>query len=228
MIGWIEDELAIVAVEQGVFTGAKLPADVMQADHGGETQRAGHDGCVGRFTANVGGEAEHHFFVHRRGARGRQVVADEDARLGELAEVQPVLPAHEIVQDARGDIPHVGGAFSQIFVLQSAERGGVFFCDLLEGVFGGNLLVQDPSRDFLDERGVFEHEQVRVEDAGFSGAESLVDLALDFEDLLARLGQGLFEAADLLRHFLLRNIAPQHRIVLSVAQDENFPTANPG
>jgi len=69
-----------------------------------------------------------------------------------------------------------------------------------------DLLVHDPPGDFLDERGVFEHEQMRVEDAGVVGAESLVDLALHVEDLLARLGQGLFEAANLFGQFLLRKI----------------------
>jgi len=52
-------------------------------------------------------QSDDHFFVHGRGARGGQIVADDDALLGELSQVQPLFPSHEVIQDARGDIAHV-------------------------------------------------------------------------------------------------------------------------
>ena len=54
----IEDQQAVVAVEQHVLAALERLADVVQADHGGDVHRARHDGRVRGAAADVRGETE--------------------------------------------------------------------------------------------------------------------------------------------------------------------------
>ena len=94
-------------------------------------------------------------------------MADDDARLLEVAQVGLLLQAQQVVQDARGHVAHVGGALAQVFVLDGGQGGGVTLGDGVEGVFGVDLFLLDDAHDLVKQRAVFEHEQVRVEDAAF-------------------------------------------------------------
>ena len=173
-------------------------AGVLQADHRRDAQRPRHDGGVRGLAADIGGKAEHVALVQLRGVGRRQVVADDDARLLEVAQVDLLVQAEQIVQHARGDVAHVGGAFAQVIVLDGRQRGGVALGDGVEGVFGVDLLLLDHAHDFVEQRAVFQHQQVRVEDAAFLGAHALADLALDFEDLVPGLDQRAFQPVDFL------------------------------
>jgi hypothetical protein len=79
--------------------------------------------------------------------------------------VRFVLPS-KIIENAFGNVAHIRRALAQVFVVDSAEGAGIFFSDLLEGVFGSDLLLKNDAADFLDERGIFQHEQMCIEDAG--------------------------------------------------------------
>ena len=203
LVGRVDDQDAVEAIQQGVLAALQLAAGVLQADHGGDAQRARHDGGVRGLAADVGGEAQHVALVQLRGVGGRQVVADDDARLLEVAQVHLLLEAQQVVEDARGHIPHVGGPFPQVIVLDGGQRGRVALGDRVEGVFGVDLLLLDHPHDFVEQRAVLQHQQVRVKDAAFLGAHACADFALDLEELLAGLDQRPFQAVDLLRQLRL-------------------------
>ena len=196
LVGRIDDDDAVEPIEQRVLAGLQLLAGVLQAHHRRDAQRPRHDGGVRGLAADVRGKAEHVALVQLRGVGGRQVVADDDARLLEVAQIGFLLQAQQVVQHARGDVPHVGGALAQVIVLDGRQRRGVALGDGVEGVFGVDLLLLDHAHDLVDQRAVFEHQQVRVEDAAFLGAHAFADLALDFQDLVAGLDQRPFEAVD--------------------------------
>ena len=170
---------------------------------------------------------EHVALVQLRRVRGRQVVADDDARLLEVAQVRFLLQAQQIVQHARRHVAHVGGALPQVIVLDGRQGGGVALGDGVEGVLGVDLLLLDDAHDLVDQRAVFEHEQVGVEDAAFLGAHAFADLALDLQDLVAGLDQGLLQAID----FLGQRGVGQLQLGdgrTGAAQHENLPTAYSG
>ena len=226
LIGGTGDDQSVVSIEQDVLAALELSAGVTQADHRGDLHRAGHDGGVRGLAADVRGEAEHQFSVQQRGGRGREIVADDDARFLELAQVGLIGPAQEIVQHTRGNIPHVGSPLAEILVVHRAERGGVFLGDLLESGLRVDPLFVDHAGDLVNQRRVLQHQQVRVEDAGVLGAHGLAHLALDLEDLLAGQDQRLFEALDFLRDFRLGNLVPRD-VVAGLAQHDNSPRAHP-
>ena len=67
LVGGIDDDGAVVAVEQRVVAGLQFLADVLRADHGGNVQRTRQNGRVRGLAADVGDEAEHKFPVQLRG-----------------------------------------------------------------------------------------------------------------------------------------------------------------
>jgi len=180
---------------------------------------------VRRLAAGIRRETEHHVPVEHSGRRRRQVVADDDARFLQFAQVGFVGAAQESVQHPGGNVPHIGGALPQILVVHPAEGGAIFFGDLLEGVFGVDFLLLDEADHFIDQRGVFQHEQVSVEDTGVLGAHRFVDLVLDLEDLLPSPRQGLFQSVNFLRYIPLRKVNPRDGL-LGLAEYDDFPPAN--
>ena len=97
-----------------------------------------------------------------------------------------------------GHVAHIGGALAQVFVLDGGQGGGVAFGDGVEGVLGVDLLLLDHAHDLVEQRAVFQHQQMGVEDAAFLGAHAFAHLALDFENLVPGLDQRLLQAIDLL------------------------------
>ena len=55
----------------------------------------------------------------------------------------------------------------------------------MERVFGVHLLLLDHSDDFVEQRAVFQHQQVGVEYAAFLGSHGFADLPLNLQNLLA-------------------------------------------
>jgi hypothetical protein len=73
--------------------------------------------------------------------------------------------------------------------------------------------------------GIFQHEQMRVKDAGLAGAEALGELALDFLKLFAGLDEGLLEAVQFGGDFRLGQVAFLDGVPRFV-EDENFSATN--
>lgn len=128
----------------------------------------------------------------------------------------------------RSETSRMSAAFAEVFVGDGGEGGGVFFGDLVEGVFGGDLFPVDELRHLVDQRRVFEDEQVRVENAGVLRAHALTDLALDLENLVAGLGEGLLEPAQLPGQFRLGEFAAGDGGVIGPVEDKDFSTADAG
>ena len=91
--------------------------------------------------------------------------------------------------------------------------------------FRVDLFLLDHAHDLVDQCAIFQHEQVRVEDAAFGRAHGGADLALHTEDFVPRLDQRAFETADFLRCLGIRQCAASDR-VMALAQNENFPPAH--
>jgi len=197
LVGGVDDDDAVIAVQQGVLAVLEDLAEVLEADDGGDLHGTGHDRGVRGLAADVGGEPEDLDLVKLRGGGGREVVADDDAGLAQGVEIRAMRLTLQIVQHPPGDVAHVGGAFAKIFILDGGQRGGVFLGDGVEGVLDVDLVLLDHARGLLDEDGVLEQEQVRVEDQTFLGAHAGVDLALDLQDVVPGLDERVLEAAQL-------------------------------
>ena len=67
LVGGVDDDGAVVAVEQRVVAGLQFFADVLRADHGGNVERARQNRRVRGLAADVGDKAEHKIPVQLRG-----------------------------------------------------------------------------------------------------------------------------------------------------------------
>ena len=227
LVGRIDDDGAVVAVEQRVIAALQFLADVLQADDGGNVQRPRHDGRVRGLAADVGGKAEHEFFVQLRGGGRAQIVADQDARLVQMTQIKGVLDLEQIVEHARGEVAQIGGAFAQILVLHLRQRGDIALGHGMKGKIGVDLLLADEPDDLLDEHAVFEHQQVRVKNVRLRRAHAGGDAALHLGDLLAGFDERLLEAADLPGDFRVRQVAPRDGVPGAV-QNKNLAAADAG
>jgi len=144
-----------------------------------------------------------------------------------MAQINSILHAEEIVQDAGGDIAHVGGAFAQVIVFDGGEGRGVALGDSMKGVLGIDLFLLDDADDFIQEGAVFEDQQVRVKDAAFLGAHAFADFALDVEELVPGLDEGLFEAIDFLDGLAIGELAFGDGLT-RFANDKDLSAAHPG
>ena len=130
-------------------------------------------------------------------------MADDDARLLQVAKIGLLFQAQQIVQHARRYVAHVGGPLPQVLVVDGRQGGGVALGDGVEGVFGVDLFLPDDAHDLVEQGAVFQNQQMGVEDAAFLGAHAFADLALDLQNLVARLDKGLLQAFHLLRQLRL-------------------------
>ncbi|MFM1943613.1 MAG: hypothetical protein RI897_2595 [Verrucomicrobiota bacterium] len=120
LVGGIEDEEAVESVQEDVLSGAELAAGVPEADDGGDLEGPGHDGGMGGSAADIGGEAEDHLPVEHGGGGGGEVVANDDAGFAEVGDVGLGGAAGEVGEDAVGDVAHIGDAFAEVFVFDTA------------------------------------------------------------------------------------------------------------
>jgi len=197
----------------------------LESDHGREPHGSGHDGGMRGFAADISGETEHVLFVEESRGGGGEIVADDDARFREIAEVDLLFSSKKVIDHAGGDVPDVGSPFFQVFVVDGAKGLPVAVDDLLEGLLGGDLLREDATADFFDESGVFEDEQVSIEDGGISGSHPLGDLPLNIEDFLAGCEQSLFEPAELIRKVLVGEVLFGDGSV-GLIEDKDFAAAD--
>ena len=107
------------------------------------------------------------------------------------------------------------------------KRGGVAFGDGVEGVFGVDLLLLDHPHHLVEQRAVFEHQQMRVEDAAFLGAHAFAHLALHLQNLVPGLDQRLLQTIDLFGQVLVRHVQLRDARA-GPAQHEDLPAAYSG
>jgi hypothetical protein len=94
-------------------------------------------------------------------------------------------------------------------------------------VFRIDLLLKNHAHDFVQQRPILQHQQVRIKDASFLRAHALAHLSLHFQDLLAGIHQRFFQSIDLVAHSTFGNL----RLAddgSNAIQDENLPPAHPG
>ena len=225
LVGRVDDDGAVVTVQQRVVAAVQFLADGLQTDDGGNAQRPRHDGGVRGFAADVRGKAQHQFLVQLRGGGRAEVVADQDARFGEVMQVEGVLHLQQIVQHARRQVAHVGGALAEIFIVGREERLGVTLGNGVKGEFDVDLLLLDQADGFAHQGMVFEHQQMRLENVRLLRAQIFHHLALHLQDLLAGLDQRLFKPTGLPGHFVGRNLTLGDDVA-GAMQHEDFPAAN--
>ena len=118
-----------------------------------------------------------------------------------MPQINFVRAVEEVVQDAGGDVAHVGGAFAKVIVANRLQGGRVPLGDLLEGLFDVDLLLFHQAGHLVDQGAVFQNQQVGVENAGVLRTHRLTDLALDVQNLLTGLNKRLFEPLPFVRQF---------------------------
>ena len=219
LVAGVDDDDAVVAVEQHMVAGAELVADVVEADDGGDVQRPRHDGGVGGLAADVGAEAEDEGAVELRGVARVEVVGEEDVRGLDAREVAGLL-AHQVVDDAAGDIVDVQRALAEVGVVDLAEGLGVAVGDALEDLLDVELVPREGAQHFVDERAILDHEEVRVEDARVLRPDGHRDALLHLDDLLARGDEGRLEAGDLAGDFPLGDVARRRRLVVRAVDED--------
>ena len=146
---------------------------------------------------HVGAETQGVAAVEQGHFRGGQIFRDQNARLQHWQRVVLGTAAQQIIEDARSDIAHVGGAFLQIGVIDGAEGGLIFLGELVEGGLDVDFFLINQLRDRINQRGVFQDEKMGVENAGVLGVQGLADLPLHLQDLLAGFHQRLLQALHL-------------------------------
>ena len=189
----INDDQPAVTIEQGGGAVWDFLAGGLQAHHRGNLQGTRHDRAMGSAAADIGAKTQGVAAMEQGDIRGRQIFRDQNARLGRMRKVAPRAAAHQIIEDAGSDIANVGGAFLQIRIVDGAQSGLIFLGELMEGGLGIGLLVQNQLCDRINEGGVFQDEEMGVENTGVLGVQGLADLALHFEDLLTSFQQRLLE-----------------------------------
>ncbi len=107
---------------------------------------------------------------------------------------------------ATGDILDIHDAFAQIGIIDLAERLAVLFRDLVEDVLDVVALLFEIAQHLVNQCAVFDHEEMRVEDAGILGANGIRDSLLDLQELGTGGDEGGFKARDFLRKLLVRNL----------------------
>ena len=180
-----------------------------------------------RLAAGVGGKTQDLVLVQLGGGGGREVMADDDARLLEMFQVHMCHPPQQIVKHTPGDITHVRGAFAKIIVLHRRQCGRVALRHRVEGEFDVHLLCLNHTDDFVQQRAVFQHEQMGVKNAAVRRFHFHADLVLNFQNFLAGLGERFFESVHLSRQFRVGQLMVRNGSV-GFAKHKDFPLAYAG
>ena len=97
LIGRIDDDDAVQAIQQHVLAVFELAARVLQPHHRRNPQRPRHDGRMGGLAAHICGESEHVALIQLRRVGRRQVVADDNAGFLQVPKVGLLLEAEQVV-----------------------------------------------------------------------------------------------------------------------------------
>ena len=128
---WIDNDQAVGAIDEHLLAGLQFVGRVVQSDDRRNVERPRKDRSVRGAAAQIGRDAQHALLLHRGGIGGREVVRDENVRLGQ-GEKGLGRFTLEIVNDAFHHILDVERAFTQIGIIHLAQRLDVFGRDLLK------------------------------------------------------------------------------------------------
>ncbi len=91
--------------------------------------------------------------------------------------------ALEIPHHPPGHVLDVERALAQVGIVDLAQGLGVMRCHPLENEFDVAQVRLQLAQDFVDQRPVFDHEQVGIENSRVLRSDGLSDLFLHLEDL---------------------------------------------
>lgn len=118
-------------------------------------------------------------------------------------------------------------ALAEIRVVDLAERFGVMLGHFVKNKFHVAEIGLQFAQNFIDQRPILDHEEMRIENARVFRADRFGDALLHFENLRARLNERRLEAPDLVRNIAGLNAMPRDLVAI-VAHDQDFPRAMPG
>ena len=227
LVGRIDNDQTIESIEQGVLSILQLTTGVLQTHYCRDAHRPGHDGRMRGFTPDISCEAKHHFLIQLSRARGRQVVADDDARFFDSFWIELIGASQQVVQDTGGDIAHIRCPLAQILIVNGAESFGVLVSDLLKSVLGADFFLKDDAADLFDQSRVFKDEEVGIKDGRIFGSQGAIDLALHIENLAASLDEGLLQTLSFMRQIRLAEVVFLDFVVLRLAQKKDLTPTHP-
>jgi len=85
----------------------------------------------------------------------------------------------------------------------------------------------DQPRDFLDQGGILQHEQMRVKDARILRSQPGGHLALHVQNLVPGVDQGLLEALEFFGNVLVANLPPADGLGLGTPQHQDLAATHP-
>ena len=192
----IDDDQARFAVDEehvAFLHGLHEPLD---ADDRRDVERAGHDRGVAGAAALFRDKGEHAAVMQAGGVGRSQVARGDDMGLGGLPDAFG-LGAEQLIEHAARHVPDVRRPLAQEVVVHLLEDLDVALGDFLEAELDVEAAAADFLADVIDERDVFEDEQVRVEDRGLGFVELAGDVVAQLGDLLTGRQQGGLQATDL-------------------------------
>src|SRR5215471_7649646 len=182
--GGPQNHLARAAIDRHHFTRPDPPSDVVKADYGWQANRARDDSRMRRETARISCKCEHAFEVEFGHGGGPDILGDDDDVLVKFREFEPGM-AREDRQQPDRYVLDIGGAFSEVWVLDLAVNGCYTIGDFPDGPFSAYLAVPDFALQLGEEFLVLEHEQVYVQYIGLLRSQSFGQPFLDLFQLCA-------------------------------------------
>ena len=205
----VDDHEAIVAIDEDPITGLHPLGEIAHPDDGRHLHGTRDDHRVAGLAARVHHDAERRTAIDARRVRRREIVRHDDAFFRELTQTVFRLP-EEVLQHPLRDITNVSSAFPQVFVINLGKRLDVARGDVVKTRFYiPPRLFKFPDR-LPDQRLIFEHQQMRVENQRLGFAQIFLHLVLYFRDLLPRREQGLIKTRDLLDAFFQVHLITRH------------------
>ena len=107
--------------------------------------------------------------------------------------------ALEVPNHASGHVLNIDSTLAQIRVVDLTQRVGVTLRYFLKNIFNIAAVGFEFAQNFIDERSVFHHEQMRIENTRILGPDRLCDALLHLENLPARLHERGLETRNLFR-----------------------------
>ena len=176
-----------------------LRRDLLEPHDSRDLVGPGHDGGVGGLAAHVGGESLDllHLHLHRIGRR--EIAGNDD---GVIADPRDglVMDPGQVSQYSLPGVLHVADPLAQVLVIDLAEDVAILVEGHPQGPLGIDPLVLDVLDRLPDEHLVLEDHDVDVEDVEGFQALLVLELALDLQQLVLGVLEGLAEPADLVRN----------------------------
>jgi len=126
----------------------------------------------------------------------------------------------QIANYSLGDVLNIECAFPQIWVIDFAQGLSVTRGDFLERPLHIAKIGLKFSQNFIDQRAILDHEQVRIENRCVFRANGFGNPLLHLKDLHPRLDEPGLEPPDFIRNLRWRNLVTHHFINV-LADDMN-------